>query len=209
VVLVDEGSSSSGVGSETWERSAREGSEVVVVGEESCPPGGNVLRDSKSPPTCNDVDMGSNLHNNDRDCLTTSQYVVPKAPSADSLDWLDALEPSQVSSSTPKATSVPKRSRVRSENTFQFATPKVPPSMKSTGPLLVSTHATPSITPRSIVDHSCTESVDLFSDLSSAALFEDFSVSTDPPRFREEGPNPTVTPKLGPQSENNLEFRTR
>lgn len=209
VVLVDEGSSSSsGVSCETWERSAREGSEVVVVGEESCPPGGNVLRDSKLPPTCNDVDMGSNLHNNDRDCLTTSQCVVPKAPSADSLDWLDALEPSQVSSSTPKATSVPKRSRVRSENTFQFATPKVPPSMKSTGPLLVSTHATPSvthatpsITPRSIVDHSCTESVDLFSDFSSAALFEDFSVSTDPPRFREEGPNPTVTPKLGPQSE--------
>ena len=210
VVLVDEGGSSpSRVGNGTSDGSAREENEVVVVGEESCPPVDH-LGGSESVPAgkqYDDVDTESNLHHSDRDCLATSQCVVPKAPSADSLDWLDALEPSQVSS-TPKATPVPKRA----ESKFQFVTPKVPPSLKSTGPLSLSTyatpsatHATPSITPTPILDHCCTESVDLFSDLSSAALFEDFSISTDPPRFTEERPNehhsPMVTPESRPQSQ--------
>lgn len=72
------------------------------------------------------------------DDLTVSQHIVPQAPSTESLDWIELLEPSQVS--TPKAPQQTSRSARllssssvsastdRSNDGFKFATPKAPPS---------------------------------------------------------------------------------
>ena len=112
--------------------------------------------------------------------LTASQHVVPRAPSPDSLDWLDSLNPSQVSTPcVPKATSINViKSALKSSKTtsptlkksvdFEFVTPKAPLSktFQSTSPKL--SHHVSSV--RSPLD-----SIDLFQDLSANVLFGDFS----------------------------------
>ena len=236
VVSVDEeGSSNSGgeggnrcvserddvimVDGEEGDGGVNEGDDVVMIGEEGLPPGGDLLEVPDSP---SGGDEGSNLQPNDRGLLTNSQHVVPKAPSIDSLDWLDEIEPSQIS--TPRVTPASKRKREKGGTEFCFATPKLPPSLRRTRPPSAAppvTHAippvkplpnpTPPVTPIRAVNSLSknTESIDLFSDLSSAALFDDFSLSfqhgpsTNPPRLpahTEEQPNMSKTiPDFNPQ----------
>ena len=105
----------------------------------------------------------------DRD-LGATQHAVPRPPSLESLDWLDAIEPSQAS--TPRESHSRRgtgpslgRGRGSGSSKFEFVTPKAPP--RSRIPCRTS-HVQPE-TPR------YAESIDLFSDLSSAALLEDFS----------------------------------
>ena len=243
VVSVDEeGSSNSG--GEGRDRCVSEREDVIMVdgeegdggddvGEEGLPPEGDLLEVPDSP---SGRDEGSNLQPNDRGLLTNSQHVVPKAPSIDSLDWLDEIEPSQIS--TPRVTPASKREREKGGSEFCFATPKLPPSLRKTRPPLPNptpsvkplpnptpsathatppvTHATPPVTPIRAINSppKNTESIDLFSDLSSAALFDDFSLSfqrgpnTNPPRspaHTEEQPNmqqlSNITPDFNPRLE--------
>ena len=232
VVSVDEeGSSNSG--GEGGDRCVSEREDVIMVdgeegdggddvGEEGLLPEGDLLEVPDSP---SGGDEGCNLHPNDRGLLTNSQHVVPKAPSIDSLDWLDEIVPSQIS--TPRVTPASKREREKGGSEFCFATPKLPPSSRKTRPPYAAppvTHATPPVkplpnptppvTPIRAVNSKNSESIDLFSDLSSAALFDDFSLSfqhgpnTNPPRspaHTEEQPNMqqllNSTPDFNPRLE--------
>ena len=102
-----------------------------------------------------------------RDVRAPSQHVVPRAPSPTSLDWIDFIQPSQVS--TPKYSSrhndTPPVTKTRD---FEFVTPKVPPS--SSRKRQVRTPSA-SLSPPSRY-HS---SMDLFGDIPSSELFADFS----------------------------------
>ena len=216
------------VDGEEGDGGASEGDDVVMIGEEGLPPEGDLLEVPDSP---SGGDEGVNLQPNDRDLLTNSQHVVPKAPSIDSLDWLDEIEPSQIS--TPRVTPASKREGEKGGTEFCFATPKLPPSSRKTrppsaappvthaippvnplpNPTPSATHAMSPVTPIRAVNSPSknTESIDLFSDLSSAALFDDFSLSfqhgpnTNPPRspaHTEEHPNMSkITPDFNPQLE--------
>ena len=238
VSVNEEGSSNSG--GEGEDRHVSEREDVIMVdgeegdggddvGEEGLPPEGDLLEVPDSP---SGGDEGSNLQPNDRGFLTNSQHVVPKAPSIDSLDWLDEIVPSQIS--TPRVTPASKRKREKGGSEFCFATPKLPPSLRKTRPPSAAptvthaappvkplpnptppvTHATPPVTPIRAVNSKNSESIDLFSDLSSAALFDDFSLSfqrgpnTNPPRspaHTEEQPNmqqlSNITPDFNPRLE--------
>ena len=233
VSVNEEGCSNSG--GEGEDRHVSEREDVIMVdgeegdggddvGEEGLPPEGDLLEVPDSP---SGGDEGSNLQPNDRGFLTNSQHVVPKAPSIDSLDWLDEIEPSQIS--TPRVTPASKREREKGGSEFCFATPKLPPSLRKARPPLPHatppvkplpnptapvTHATPPVTPIRAVNSKNSESIDLFSDLSSTALFDDFSLSfqrgpnTNPPRspaHTEEQPNmqqlSNITPDFNPRLE--------
>ena len=113
----------------------------------------------------------------DRD-LTASQHVVPRPPSMESLDWLDAIEPSQIS--TPKESqnrrgTKPSLGGVAASNSkrksFEFVTPKAPPSSRKFHTPCRTSH----VRPRTPSVPRYADSIDLFSDLSSTALLEDFS----------------------------------
>ena len=102
--------------------------------------------------------------------LAASQHAIPRPPSMESLDWLDAIEPSQVS--TPKESHSRRRTKPSSlrgtgfgGSKFEFVTPRAPPRPHT--PFRTS-HVQPKM-PR------YADSIDLFSDLSPAALLGDFS----------------------------------
>ena len=219
VLSVDEGDSNSGgkggdkgvnerddviiVDGEEVGRAANERDAVIMVGE--------LMEVPDSPSGGDEV---ANLHPNDRGLLTDSQHMIPKAPSVDSLDWLDEIEPSQIS--TPRVTPALKREREKGGSEFCFATPKLPPSSRKrklqsihatppvTHALSPVTHVTPPVTPIPAVNSPLknTESIDLFSDLSSTALFDDFSLSsqhghnTNPSAYTEEQPNKQELSKI-------------
>ena len=147
---------------------------------------------------------------NDRGSLLFSQHAIPRAPSAESLDWLDNIEPSQISTPLPSSRlrSSPRRQE-DSADSFQFVIPRTPPRGKTpvvtplTAPLpslrdRSTARARKIRTPQSAdsIDlfsdtHSPrnNESVDLFADLSSGVLFEDFSdisMSHNPGPHRED-----------------------
>lgn len=132
------------------------------------------------------------------------QHAIPRPPSSESLDWLDSIEPSQVSTPLPAPLHHPPHTQTTSTDTFQFAFPRTPPSTRRGNPPIVTpftapllpirdhstrthrtltrTHKTPQNVNSDSVDLFSTtqspsnvESVDLFDDISSAVLFEDFS----------------------------------
>ena len=117
--------------------------------------------------------------NNERVFPVASQHIIPQAPSCESLDWLDAIEPTQVS--TPLTSS--HRPHPLPNEDFKFALPRTPPSSRSGKPLFVTPLTTVSLPDQSeegrqqlVTDHqSSIDSVDLFNDISSTALFEEFS----------------------------------
>ena len=146
----------------------------------------------------------------DRDLPPASQHVIPRPPSCDSLDWLDTIEPTQIS--TPLSTS---SSSLRPPpHDVQFAFPHTPPSSRKgktpfITPLMTrhkksrstehhpppgsSANTTGAIDPPS--EHM--ESMELFNDIPSAVLFDDFSdVGTSQPAQREgEEEEPAEEPK--------------
>ncbi len=120
------------------------------------------------------------MGDNGRDYLAASQHVIPKAPSADSLDWIDLIEPSQVS--TPKVPlrttkpdgpqcSRPSPARAIHQTAelkdFHFATPRAPPSTSKRGKVLALPNATPNppIPQESTAD--ATSTLSLFSSYTS------------------------------------------
>ena len=126
----------------------------------------------------------------DRDLPAASQHAIPRPPSCDSLDWLDDIRPSQISTPLPSrssSTSANPHSPPRASRDFQFAFPHTPPSSRKSRapfvtPLTTPPHRKPEHNRRPVGDTSTTdeasahfESMDLFNDISSAVLFEDFS----------------------------------
>ena len=138
--------------------------------------------------------------------LTHSQHVIPRAPSEDGLDWLDELEPSQVSTPyiahTKSSASMDldlspvipdsrdKRNRnIRYDSHSDFATPNLPLSSvrRSTCKLRPPKYSTPAVEHDSyrnsgpVINETPVKndvgSIDLFEDLSAHALFDDFSTS--------------------------------
>ena len=135
---------------------------------------------------------------NDRGLPTASQHAIPQPP-CDSLEWLDAIEPTQVSTPLPSSSSssVRPRSPPSASRDFHFAFPHTPPSSRKSktpfvSPLMTPPHKKPLSSnqqlstnrqPMSDADPAGTdqpsevhvESMDLFDDISSAVLFDDFS----------------------------------
>ena len=141
---------------------------------------------------------------NGRGSLTQSQHVIPRPPSCESLDWLDNIEPSQVSTPLPSSSSSHHHSHShRPHPSHQFAIPRTPPSSRKgktpfvkplTAPLppihsnpteshmtpprshmtSPGSHMTPHMTPDSRESH-VEMSVDMFSDTPSGVLFADLS----------------------------------
>lgn len=125
-----------------------------------------------------------------------SQHV-PRAPSLDSLDWLDEIEPSQVPNSLMKkggnclssaeVTSSLIESVSKMEEEFQFVTPKAPPSSRrrsliqaSSTPISSSNQRKRLLPP---VDEKFFQgSIDSLDDLPANAIFDDFcdSMSSKP-----------------------------
>ena len=126
-----------------------------------------------------------------RDLPPASQHVIPRPPSCDSLDWLDTIEPTQVSTPLPLSSS--STSLRPPPPDFQFAFPHTPPSSRKGKTSFVTPLTTPRHKkPRSTEHHpppasganttgaidppsELMESLDLFSDIPSAVLFDDFS----------------------------------
>ena len=131
--------------------------------------------------------------------LLPSQCAIPRPPTSDSLDWLDTLEPTQVSTPLPLPPPPPPSSasthhhHPHSPLDFQFALTKTPPSLrKGKTPFVtpLTTRANSNViqsderTGSSTVRRSMIDSVDLFNDISSDVLFEEFSyVSTPHPHI--------------------------
>ena len=167
-----------------------------------------------SPPASEPLQQNSSPCANDRGSLVHSQHAIPRPPSSESLDWLDSIEPSQVptplpSSSKPHTSHSPHSQR---SHAFQFALPRTPPSSRKGKTLFVTpliAHSPPILKHSTVAHHSQrsplnsdnvdsipaeqqlpsnVDSVDLFNDISSAVLFEEFSDSShlpDPHRERE------------------------
>ena len=150
--------------------------EDVLVTEEMSPH----LPDRQSPiPSVDDRDLPAAL-----------QHAIPRPPSCDSLDWLDDIQPSQISTPLPSrssSTSANPHSPPHTSRDFQFAFPHTPPSSRKSKtpfvtPLTTPPHRKPEHNRQPVGDTSTTdeasahfESMDLFNDISSAVLFEDFS----------------------------------
>ena len=138
----------------------------------------------------------------DKENVLASQYAIPRPPSCESLDWLDTIEPSQVSTPLP-APSTTKSHSAHPSQDFQFTVPKTPfSSRKNKTPFItpLTSHTSPTDVPShspsqtsNVPSHSPSQtsnvpgqsssnmmdSVDMFNDISSAVLFDDFSdVST-------------------------------
>ena len=125
----------------------------------------------------------------DRDPLLVSQHAIPRPPSSESLDWLDNIEPSQMSTPLAPPPFTKPHPTTSSLDAFQFALPRTPSSSRKgktpfvtpltarLPPLRNRTDQSPQITDNvSTVQTPChVDSVDLFNDISSAVLFEDFS----------------------------------
>ena len=160
---------------------------------------------------------------NGRGILESSCHAIPKPPSTESLDWLDSIEPSQMStplpasitalpppstfpsSSTPLPSSTLTSSpthhktttsltravhghstKARTSDDFQFVIPRTPPSSRRGKPPFV-TPLTAPLPPACALFQRASptapqsaDSVDLFSDISSAALFDTFSETSVP-----------------------------
>ncbi|CAI7999090.1 Fanconi anemia group M protein [Geodia barretti] len=150
--------------------------EDVLVTEEMSPH----LPDRQSPiPSVDDRDLPAAL-----------QHAIPRPPSCDSLDWLDDIQPSQISTPLPSrssSTSANPHSPPHTSRDFQFAFPHTPPSSRKSKtpfvtPLTTPPHRKPEHNRQPVGDTSTTdeasahfESMDLFNDISSAVLFDDFS----------------------------------
>ena len=154
----------------------------------------------KTSPLSSDQQNHNHLPSfNDRGLPTASQHAIPQPP-CDSLDWLDAIEPPQVSTPLPSSSSSSSsrpRSPPSTSRDFHFAFPHTPPSSRKSktpfvSPLTTPPHKKPLPTnqqlstnrqPMSDADPAWTdqpsevhvESMDLFDDISSAVLFDDFS----------------------------------
>ena len=123
---------------------------------------------------------GSNppaVERSSRISLTQSGHVVPRAPSGDDLDWLDDLEPSQVSTTFTRTPSFLKGHKKQAESPNMdfcedFKTPILPVSKSKLQPHKCSTPA--SLTG---VDSSTRMGCDLFDSLPAHAIFDDFSSS--------------------------------
>jgi hypothetical protein len=122
---------------------------------------------------------------------TASQHVVPQAPSLDSLEWLDEIDPSQMPSSLAnKDRSHPKplleassseSAGAKKGEEFQFVTPKAPPSSRrsriqasSTPISSAGSSSRKRVTP-SDGKFMFQDSVELFDDLPEIEMFGDFS----------------------------------
>ena len=168
---------------------------------------------ARDPPPTNVPPSSSN------NSLLPSQCAIPRPPTSDSLDWLDALEPTQVSTPLPLPPPPPPSTHHHHPHSpldFQFALPKTPPSLrKGKTPFVtpLTTRANSNViqsderTGSSTVRRSMIDSVDLFNDISSDVLFEEFSYMSTPhphrvtvegaPRHPEK---PTLEPVAGKKS---------
>ena len=128
----------------------------------------------------------------DRDLPAALQHTIPRPPSCDSLDWLDDIQPSQISTPLPSrssSTSANPHSPPHASRDFQFAFPHTPPSSRKSKtpfvtPLTTPPHRKPERNRQPVGDRETSttnevsahfESMDLFNDISSAVLFDDFS----------------------------------
>ena len=120
--------------------------------------------------------------------LTVSGHVVPTAPTEDDLDWIDELEPSQIITSANNSVKMcsyfedESSSMYFNEEDFDFDTPRfVPSTNKKLPPRKCSTPASlfkaPSSAVRKTPLSSKKKGLDLFSNLSARAIFDDFSSS--------------------------------
>lgn len=120
--------------------------------------------------------------------LTASQHVVPRAPSVDSLDWLDEVDPTQMPAplqdkedclTSAKTSSNVSESASKIDN-FQFVTPKAPLSarrskIQASSTPICSEAATMAAVSSPMNDNLVLEAIAGFDDLSANAIFDDFS----------------------------------
>ena len=120
--------------------------------------------------------------------FAVSQHIVPRAPSFDSLGWLDEIEPSQMPSSLvnedidcSRLEQVTPLSASRRGEEFQFVTPKAPLSSRrsriqaSSTPISSTSNGKRGLSPREdVLFQESLESMN-FDDLPANAIFDDFS----------------------------------
>ena len=162
------------------------GADDEVTGEEHLSEGEMEEEACGGPEESSGMSKGEKSDNAALLGYTASQHVVPRAPSLDSLDWLDEMEPSQLPSSLVSKDSnlssqqhlTTSSKQLPNEEEFQFITPKAPPSsrrsrIQSSTPITSTSCRKRMLSP--LDDKLLQDTVDVFRDLPASAVDDDFS----------------------------------